>query len=97
MTPEDTKALIEQVIREKFQGLNVLADRVYMERALDMAPNTYVSIGKTVKFAVGGVAPVVQQAKINDPSGGTTIDTQARAAINSLIDVFEAYGQTSTS
>ena len=97
MTPEETRALIEQVIREKFQGLNVLADRVYMERALDMAPNTYIKLGKTVKFSVGGVDPVVQQAKINDPSGGTTIDTQARAAINSLIDVFEAYGQTSTS
>lgn len=34
-------------------------------------------------------------AKIADPAGGTTIDAEARAAINSIIDALEAHGLSS--
>lgn len=44
-----------------------------------------------------GKTPGVTQAKINDPSGGATTDTQARAAINSIIDALEAVGITASS
>lgn len=38
------------------------------------------------------VASGTQAAKINDPSGGATVDTEARTAINSIIDALEAFG-----
>ena len=38
--------------------------------------------------------PVPQQAKINEPAGGTVIDTEARAAINDIVDVLESFGLT---
>lgn len=43
-----------------------------------------------------GASPVAQQAHIDDPSGGLTSDGQARAAINKIIDVLEAYGLTAS-
>lgn len=52
----------------------------------------------TVKLAVGTAAtPVTTQAKINDATGGATTDTQARAAIASIIDALEAFGITAAS
>lgn len=47
------------------------------------------------ELGVGGESPAAQQAKISDPSGGTTVDTEARTAINSIIDALEAFGLTS--
>jgi hypothetical protein len=38
--------------------------------------------------------PASQPAKIADPSGGLTQDTEARAAIAAVIDVLEQYGFT---
>lgn len=33
-----------------------------------------------------------RQALVSDPSGGATIDTQARTAINAILDILEAHG-----
>lgn len=44
----------------------------------------------TVSYATGWI----QQAKINDPSGGATTDAEARTAINAIIDALEAHGIT---
>lgn len=35
-------------------------------------------------------------AKINDPSGGATVDAEARTAINTVIDALEALKLTET-
>lgn len=48
---------------------------------------------------IGAVAswlliPSSQPAKIADPSGGGTQDTEARAALAAVIDVLEQYGFT---
>ncbi|MCH7539864.1 MAG: hypothetical protein IH999_05630 [Proteobacteria bacterium] len=45
----------------------------------------------TVSYTTGWV----QQAKINDPSGGATVDSEARTAINAIIDALEAIGISS--
>jgi len=42
-----------------------------------------------------GVGAGTQVAKIDDPSGGLTVDAEARTAINSIIDALEAYGLSS--
>ena len=49
------------------------------------------------KFGVGGVTAATQASKISDPTGGATTDTQARAAINSIIDVLERFGLSASS
>lgn len=51
---------------------------------------------KTTKLGVNKT-PVVQQAHIADPSSGGTVDSQARTAINAILDVLEAYGLTAAS
>lgn len=33
-----------------------------------------------------------RQTLVADPSGGATIDTQARTAINAILDILEAHG-----
>lgn len=52
---------------------------------------------KATTFSVGTAAAVTTQTHIADPSGGGTTDTQARAAIVSILDVLEAFGLTATS
>jgi len=46
------------------------------------------------KVGFFGVDPASQQTTINDPSGGgdAGVDTPARTAINSLIDVLQKFG-----
>lgn len=60
----------------------------------------------TIKIAtaqpIGAVAtwfliPASQPAKIADPSGGLTQDTEARAALAAILDVLEQYGLTADS
>ncbi len=38
------------------------------------------------------LAPIAQRSKVNDPSGGSTIDAEARTAINAILDTLEAFG-----
>ena len=46
---------------------------------------------RTEKFGLS-LTPKAQQDTIADPSGGATIDTEARAAINLIIDRLQAFG-----
>lgn len=55
---------------------------------------TKIGTSTTQKIGFFNVTPVAQQANIADPSGGSTIDTQARSAINSILDVLDAFGFT---
>lgn len=43
------------------------------------------------------VATGTQAAHIGDPTGGTTVDTEARTAIASILDAIEAFKIASTS
>lgn len=43
----------------------------------------------------GATPPASQPLKISDPAGGATVDTEARTAINALIDALEGAGITS--
>lgn len=61
---------------------------------LSTGRGTKIGTTPTQKVAFFGATPVVRQASIPDPSGGATQDTEARTAINSILDVLDAYGLT---
>lgn len=63
---------------------------------LNTTTGTKIGTASTQKVAFLGATPAAQRAKINDPSGGVTVDSQARTAINSIIDSLEAFGFNST-
>ena len=50
-----------------------------------------LNLGGTVKGSDG-----TQSVKITDPTGGATIDAEARAAINDIIDALENVGITAS-
>lgn len=57
--------------------------------------NNNVSIGKALtKIGVYGVTSVVQASAISAPSGGATVDAEARTAINSLRTAIKNFGIT---
>ena len=45
------------------------------------------------KFGLS-LIPIARQNSISHPAGGTTIDAQARTAINSILNVLDAFGLT---
>jgi len=51
----------------------------------------------TQKLAFWGATPVVQPAHIADPSGGATVDTEARTAINAILAWQATLGLTAAS
>ena len=73
-----------------FKLPNFLKDAIY-----PTGTTTGLKLGITGdKLAFLGATPVPQQSAIVPPTGGATIDTQARTAINSIIDVLQKFGQT---
>lgn len=48
-----------------------------------------IGLATTDRIAFYGATGGGQAAKINDPSGGATVDTECRSAVNDLIDVVE--------
>lgn len=51
------------------------------------------ALNTTTAFKVGGTKVVgTQQAAINNPAGGSTVDTQARVAINAILTALAAHG-----
>lgn len=48
--------------------------------------------GATDKMGFYGVTPVDQPITVNDPSGGATVDSEARTAITQLIDRLQELG-----
>lgn len=66
----------------------------YVNEEAGSSVRSFKNVAITDTFGLFGTSPIGQQADITDPSGGTTVDTQARSAINSILDVLDAFGFT---
>lgn len=62
--------------------------------ALKATTGTKIGTASTQKIGFFNATPVVQVSAISAPSGGTTIDTQARTAINSIRTALTNLGLT---
>lgn len=58
-------------------------------------PGAFNHTGST--FGTLGATPAAQRAHVANPAGGTTVDAEARAAINSILVTFETFGFHATS
>lgn len=95
--------------RSHFNDHDVFDKQVYFNQTVTfnlpfiLKDGTTISLGSTNGGVLGatgdkigflGAAPIARQVAISAPSGGATQDTQARAAITSLINVLKNFGFT---
>lgn len=100
MNEELRKLIQEEIRRALSESLTMPRDMRFLDgRAIIVGRSNGLKIATETDQKLGffNTTPVVQQAKINDPSGGATSDTQARTAINEIINVLEALGFTASS
>jgi len=99
-SPESVAHLRE--ILEKIQRAALNSNGDTLKGNLTMGDSFNIPVGTTTgtkigtatsqKLAFYGVTPVDQPATIADPTGGATVDAEARTAINSLIDRLQELG-----
>lgn len=85
------------------------SDRYILSKLIQIADGRNIQLGRTTGTTIGtatdqkvgfyGATPVVRQAFIADPSGAGTagVDSPARTAIISILDLLIAYGLMSSS
>ena len=100
MPPEQKITHLENKVKEleAFMKFIFRGDRFIFTRPITfnslqfgdvfLANNSGLQIGTATsqKIAFYGGTPVDQPATVSDPSGGLTVDAEARTAINALID-----------
>lgn len=101
--PDNTQELETRIENlEKVINYLVSSDRYTIQKDVQVfdgrdfifANGTGTKFGTEVgqKLAFYGVTPVDQPTTISDPAGGGTVDTQARTAINTIIDRLQELG-----
>lgn len=97
---------IREIIRDELEQF-IKSDRFVFYKTIQILDGRNIQVGKTTgtkigteggatgqKLSVYGVTPVVQAGAISAPSGGTTQDAEARAAINSIRTALTNFGIT---
>lgn len=95
MTPEE-----KQLLQDTIQKLDAFLDVYHRSHFIDkdvFSNKVYfrndVYLPAKIAFFAGGT-PVAQQAAITAPSGGATVDSQARTAISTIITRLQTLGLT---
>ena len=91
--------LLENIIHQLVASnrYTFLRDTEYFDgRNLKFGKNVGTRIGTetTQKLGFWGKTPIVQRTAILNPSGGSTVDTQARSTIANIINFFTTIGLT---
>ena len=97
-------------LKSKLDNLNDLYFRIFLNDKIVLQNPLYLKDGSTMfagsitgskigatgeKIGFLGHTPVVRQSAITAPTGGATIDSQARTAIGTIITVLQSFGLTS--
>lgn len=89
---------------EKIISALVGTDRYIFQKTIQIMDGRKIQLGKgtgtmigteaTQKIGFLGATPIVQQGIITPPTGGATIDSAARTAINAIITDLQKFGLT---
>lgn len=89
-------------VLEKIVGQFMGSDTVLFRKGIQIFDGRNIQTGRTTGTMIGtatdqligfyGTTPVNQPATIADPASGSTIDTEARTAINTIIDRLQELG-----
>jgi hypothetical protein len=100
MTNEELKNEID-ILKRRLDAYEH-SDRFIMSKTFQLMDGRNIQLGKgtgtkigteaTQKIGFFGVSPVAQQGHISAPSGGVTVDGQARGAINAALTALAALG-----
>ncbi len=99
---EQLRVLIRQEMQILFGSGKIIFDqhiKMVDGKNIEMGINTGSKIGgiDTAKISVYSATPVVRASHIGNPTGGLTVDAEARTAINSILTALENFGLVKTS
>lgn len=100
--PTEQEQRIREIIQEELATF-VSKEKFIFQKHLQLFDGRNIQAGKGVgtkigtetsqKIAFFNATPVIQQSTISDPAGqANDLDSEARTAINSLIDRLQAFG-----
>lgn len=102
---EDYSNLKDIFYRTHFIDKDVFSNPVFFRNKINLGDGGTVYTGTVTGTKIGsssldkigfyGATPVIQATAVGAPSGGATVDTQARAAIVSILAVLHNTGLTS--
>lgn len=103
MTEEQVREIIREELRPIMASLEFFNHTNYnFEKHITILNDKNIQVGKGVGTMIGteatqklgfyGVTPKVQQSAISDPSGGATVDAEARTKIIQIVDALQALG-----
>ena len=92
---------IKRIIDEKLKDF-ILIDKYTFKKHIQIFNGRNIMLGRSVGTQIGtnsdqklsflGKTPLTRQSAISKPSGGDPIDTQARTAIDLIIDLIKNFG-----
>jgi hypothetical protein len=95
---------IRQIIRDELSFI-IKNDKYVFEKLVQFLDGRNIQLGRAngtsigtsadQKLSVYGETPIVQQGAISAPTGGLTVDSEARTAINSIRQALTNFGITS--
>lgn len=93
---EERIASLEQQLAElkaEYYKNNFPQQQVFVKDVLFQGNVAFTSLNPTTYFGLG-VTPTGRQSDITAPTGGVTVDTEARNKINEIRSVLDAFGFT---
>ena len=99
---EKLDTFLDLYYRTNMPDRTVYPNKVYFNNGVFFKDGTIISSGGTLGMKIGssateklgffGKTPVDQPATVSAPSGGATVDTESRTAINSIISRIKELG-----
>ena len=83
---------VTNIAATTFTGSITIADAI--DIVLNATTGTKIGTATTQKLGFYNAVPVVQGASVADPTGGATVDNEARTAITALISRIKTVGIT---